>query len=73
MTSLAELGPLIGLGLGALNVWLVVTWVKHARAEYGHCDCGGVWMVRTNKRTGEQFLGCSNFRHGTCDRTKELA
>jgi ssDNA-binding Zn-finger/Zn-ribbon topoisomerase 1 len=36
-----------------------------------HCpDCGGVFIVRTNKANGGQFLGCSNWPD--CQNTRPI-
>lgn len=37
---------------------------------HGSCSCGGIFIIRTNRRDGNQFLGCSKFPR--CNQTKEL-
>jgi hypothetical protein len=37
---------------------------------YGACTCGGIFVKRTNRSDGGEFLGCSNFP--TCRKTKQL-
>ena len=40
------------------------------RFRFGKCDCGKPMCERKNKKTGEKFLGCSNYPH--CKNTKSI-
>ena len=37
---------------------------------HGLCSCGSRWQIRTNKKTGQQFLGC--LQYPKCNNTKQL-
>lgn len=37
---------------------------------HGFCSCGSRWQIRTNKKTGQQFLGC--LQYPKCNNTKTI-
>lgn len=43
---------------------------KRFNDEHGKCPCGCNWMVRKNRTTGNEFLGCVNYPK--CKNTKSL-
>lgn len=38
--------------------------------KYGKCSCGCEWVIRKNKSTGQEFLGCNNYPK--CKNTKPI-
>lgn len=43
---------------------------KVAKVEHGLCTCGMPFVVRTNRKNGNEFLGCSGYPN--CKETKPL-
>ena len=41
-----------------------------AKAEHGYCSCGKPYVVITNRKNGNEFLGCSGYPN--CKETKPL-
>lgn len=50
---------------------------KRAQEQYAiahkanGCDCGGIFVERINKATGQKFLGCN--RYPNCKKTKPIS
>lgn len=43
---------------------------RRKKHPHGTCTCGGFFVIRTNRKDGNQFLGCSNYPR--CKTTKIL-
>jgi hypothetical protein len=63
---------LVAAGAGAVTI-LTLAVAQDPIVQYEPCRvCGASMRVRTNRRTGEKFLGCSNWARTGCTHTRDL-